>query len=255
MSHALLNGAAETRAAAITALAERAEAPSPDELDALRDCLGDTRKLVQRRAAEAFGILAPRGVDVESRLRAALDAADVRLRWGAAYALALIERLPLEALPALLDVMGFDDGDLRWAAADLVKQLAAADRGAVSAHLLTAARTPGPKRKMALYCLRDLDVAEASEIALSALADEQLETRLAALALLAKVHPAPAAAARRIAALIDDADPRMRRAAAGTLGSLGIRADSVIAALHRAAASEDSSLSRAATRSLRLLGA
>jgi hypothetical protein len=251
----LLNGPAETRVAAIAALAGRAEAPSPVELDALRDCLGDARKLVQRRAAEAFEVLTARGVDVESRLRAGLDAADIRLRWGAAYALALIRRLPLEALPALLDVMGLDDGDLRWAAADLVKQLAVTERAAVSAHLLAAARRPGPHRKMALYCLRDLAVVEASDIALVALADEQIETRLAALALLAKVHPVPAAAASRIAGLIDDADPRMQRAAAGTLGGLGIHTDDVIAALRRACASDDSSLRRAARRSVRLLGA
>lgn len=255
MSHSLLNGPAETRAAAIAALAGRAEAPSQDELDALRDCLGDVRKLVQRRAAEAFGALTARGVDVESRLRAALDAADVRLRWGAAYALALMRRLPLEALPVLLEVMGLDDGDLRWAAAELVKQLAVADRGVVSTHLLAAARNPGPNRKMALYCLRDLEVVEASDIALAALADEQLETRLAALALLAKVPPDPAAAASRIAELIDDADPRMQRAAAGTLGGLGVHTNDVIAALRRVLASDDSSLRRAATRSLRLLGA
>lgn len=255
MSESLLNGPAEVRVAAITALAGRADAPSPDELDALRACLGDVRKLVQRRAAEAFQALTARGVDVESHLRAALDAADIRLRWGAAYALALIRRLPPEALPVLLEVMGLDDGDLRWAAADLLKQLAAADRGVVSAHLLAAARISGPNRKMALYCLRDLDVVEASDVALVALADEQIETRLAALALLAKVHPDPAVAASRIVVLIDDADPRMQRAAAGTLGSLGVHTDDVIAALRRVRTSTDSSLRRAATRSLRLLGA
>ena len=166
----------------------------------------------------------------------------------------MICRLPLEALPVLLDVMGLDDGDLRWAAAELVKQLAAADRDAVCAHLLAAARDPGPKRKMALYCLRDLDVVEASDIAVAALADEHVDTRLAALALLAKVSRDHAAAARRIAELIADADPRMQRAAAGTLGRLGVRDDHVVRALRRAEASADPSLRRAATRSLRELG-
>ena len=42
---------------------------------------------------------------------------------------------------------------------------------------------------MALYCLRDLEVVEAADVALAAVADEHIETRLAALALLAKVHP------------------------------------------------------------------
>jgi HEAT repeat protein len=72
--------------------------------------------------------------------------------------------------------------------------------------------------------------------------------------LLAKVSRERGAAARRIAELIDDADPRMQRAAAGTLGSLGRRDEYVVRALRRAQASADPSLRRAATRSLRELG-
>jgi HEAT repeat protein len=253
MSQALLDGPPEARAAAIAALVASHAAPNAAELDALRDCLGDQRKLVQRRAAEAFEALAGRGIEIEGLLQAALQAPDVRLRWGAAYALSRIGRLPLEALPTLVDVMGLEDGDLRWAASELLKQLAAGARPRVVASLLATAQTPGAQRKMALYCLRDLDVAEASEIAREALSDPHLETRLAALALLAKVHPDPSKAAPLIAALIDDADPRMQRAAAATLGNLAVRTDEVVAVLQRAASSSDPSLRRAAERSLRVL--
>src|SRR5262245_41317743 len=138
MANPLLAGTPEERAAAIAALSERPTLPSDEELDALRDCLGDARKLVQRRAAEAFAALAGRGVAVEDRIRAALAAGDLSLRWGAAYALAVMRRLPLDALPTLLDVMALDDGDLRWAAADLLKRLAESERTAVIPPLLAA---------------------------------------------------------------------------------------------------------------------
>ena len=252
-SHPLLDGSPAARAVALTAVAERDAAPDRAELAALDACLADPHKLVQRRAAETFAALARRGVEVEAALRAALAAPELRRRWGAVYALSLIGPLPPAALPTLLDVLGVDDGDLRWAAGDLIKQLAARERSSVVAALLAVARAAAPPRKMALYCLRDLGVAEAVDAALSALADGPIETRLAALSLLSAVHPDPAVAAQRIAALIDDGDPRMQRAAAATLGGLGVRTDAVMSALRRASSSDDSSLRRAAAHSLRML--
>jgi hypothetical protein len=255
MPHALLDGLPADRIAAMAELAGRTDEPDAVELDALGECLGDPAKRIQRRAAEVFAALAVRGVAVGDRLHAALGAAELRQRWGATYALSLIGAVPLAALPTLLELLGSDDGDLRWAAAQLVERLASVDRATVSARLLGAARAPGAQRKMALYCLRDLDVEEGCDAALAALTDEHIETRLAALSFVAQVHRDRAAAARQIAALLVDGDPRMQRAAAGTLGSVGVSSEEVLQALHRAAASTDSSLARAATHSLRLLTA
>jgi len=253
MPHPLLDGPPAARLAAMAALVDCATAPQNDEIDALGECLGDARKPVQRRAAEAFAALAARGVEVGARLHAALAAPELRRRWGAAYALSLVGAVPLAALATLLEVLGSDDGDLRWAAADLLKRLAATERPVVVTALLGRAGHPGEGRKMALYALRDLNVAEAFDAALGALADDAIETRLAALALIAKVHPEPGAAARRIAQLVDDPDPRMQRAAAGTLGGLGVGREDVMRTLRRAAESSDGSLRRAAARSLRQL--
>lgn len=249
----LLEGSAHERAAAIAELAAGDDAER-STLDALDECLCDASKLVQRRAAESFAALVRRGLVDEERLRARASAGELRARWGATYALSLIDRLTTDRLPTLLEVMGSDDGDLRWAAADLVKRLAAVDREGVAAALTEAARAGGTARKMALYCLRDLAVAAATDVAVDALADPAIETRLAALAFLAAVHLDAGVAAQRIAALVADADPRMQRAAAGTLGGLGVGDAAVVEALRRARSSSDSSLSRAALRSLRQLG-
>jgi HEAT repeat protein len=254
MPHPLLDGSPTARAAALSRLANDPALIDAADLEALCACLADTHKLVQRRAAEVAAALARRGVAaIEARLRAALTAPELRLRWGAAYALFLIGPPPRAALPTLLEVMGLADGDLRWAAVDLLKQLAAAERPLVVGQLLAAAQTPGPQRKMALYCLRDLAVGEAFDAALSALGDARVDVRLAALALVATVHPDATTAADRIAALIDDADPRVQRAAIGTLGGLGVDSEAVRVALARAEASADASLQRAAAQSRRQL--
>jgi len=253
MHNPLLDGPTDARIAAFANLIERGTPPKGHELDALCAALGDASKAVQRRSAEALATLAERGVPLGDRLQALLEAADLRQRWGAAYALSLIGPLSLAALPTLLEVLNSGDGDLRWAAADLLKRLAERQRDAVVDRLLAGARASGNQRKMALYCLRDLDVAAGFDAAVAGLAEGDIESRLAALALIAKVHPSAAVAAPHIVTLLDDADPRMQRAAAATLGSLGVSSGEVIDALHRAAASSDPSLQRAAERSLRLL--
>jgi HEAT repeat protein len=227
--------------------------PTQGDLELLRACLGDARKRVQRRAAEVCAALARGGWPIADLLDHALAAPALRLRWGAAYALSLLGPVPAAAQSTLLELLGDSDGDLRWAAAELLKRLAASRRLQVVAQLIASVRDVPSRRKMALYCLRDLGAVEAVAVAADALADEQIQTRLAALAYLAALDPDRDRLARRIAALIDDADPAMRRAAAGTLGSVGVRLPEVMAALERAIASTDVSLRRAAQRSLNLL--
>ena len=249
----LLGGTPTERLGAIAALMQRGAPPTDAELDALFACLADGRKDIQRRAAEAIAATAAVRSDVQARLHSLLGASEVRYRWGAVYAFSLLGSVPPSALPTLLELFGSHDGDLRWAAADLLKRLAQRDRGVVVDALLGLASAPGPQRKMALYALRDLDVAGSYDVAIAALSDAEIGNRLAALAVIAKVHPSPAVAARCMAALLDDGDLRMQRAAAGTLSMLGAGDDDVVEALRRAGASPDASLRRAAARSLRAL--
>src|SRR5262249_37316041 len=151
-------------------------------------CLGHARKLVQRRAAETFAALAGRGVAVGPVLRRMLAAADARARWGAAYALALVGDPPAEVVPVLLETLGLDDGDLRWAAADVLRGLAG--REALVPRLCALVGRGNPaQRKMALYCLRDLDARTPAVEAAAhdALDDAEPNVRLAAIATLARL--------------------------------------------------------------------
>jgi HEAT repeat protein len=250
----LRSAAQDERRAAVAEIATRTAADAA-ELEALVGCLGHPAKTVQRPAADAFRALAEHGIAVEPLLIAALDAADPRLRFGAAYALARLGPPPAAALPALLAALAIDDGDVRWAAAEILGRTE--PRTATIAGLLPLVSTGNaPQRKMALYCLRDLEAAseEVERAALAALNDPDGGVRLAAMATLTRLARSNrSAAADGILKALHAEDPRERRAAAAALGDLGLSTDAVRTALETAAKSEDASLRRAAERSLRKL--
>jgi HEAT repeat protein len=245
----------EVRLAAIAELTARGRA-EPEELAALAECLGDERKAVQRRAAEAFAALARHGAAGQGLLLTTLHSLAPRQRWGAAFALSLLGPPPAESLSVLLEALGASDGDMRWAAAEIVCRLPERETVAASLQRLVTRGTP-LERKMALYCLRDLAAPspDLEGVIATALGDGDAGVRLAAMSALASLAADGAAAARRLLPLLEDADEGVRRAAAAALGRLGERSEAVIAALREAAGSADASLRRSAERALRLLGA
>ena len=253
LAERLRSPAHEERRAAIAEVATRTRA-EPAELDALVACLGDAAKAIQRPAADACRALAANGVSVAPLLMIALEAPDPRLRFGAAYALARLGPPPPVALPALLDALALDDGDVRWAAAELVCRTE--PRATVIAGLLPLVRTGNaPQRKMALYCLRDLGASgdEVERAALTALEDADGGVRLAAMATLARIANGRTTVAEKLVRALSATDPRERRAAAAALGDLGVDSVTVRTALETAARGADASLRRAAERSLRKL--
>jgi len=253
LAERLRSAADDERGAAIAEIAARATA-APEELRSLVACLGDPAKNIQRPAADACCSLAERGVPVGPLLTAALDSADPRLRFGAAYALARLGPPTATALPALLAALAIDDGDVRWAAADIITRT---EPRATTVSGLVPLVSSGKvaQRKMALYCLRDLHASgeEVERAALTALDDTDRGVRLAAMATLTRLaQNRPPVADALLRALHAD-DPRERRAAAAALGDLGLNTDAVRAALEEAARADDASLRRAADRSLRKL--
>jgi len=249
----LRSPAPEERRAAIAEIATRVRV-EPAELDALVACLGDVAKAIQRPAADACRALVVHGVAVEPLLLTALNATDPRLRFGAAYALARLGTPPTAAVPALLDALALEDGDVRWAAAEIICRTE--PRATVIAGLLPLVRSGTPsQRKMSLYCLRDVAASgdEVQHVALTALDDPDGGVRLAAMATLSRLARDRGPAAEKLVQALDAAEPRERRAAAAALGDLGVRSDAVRAALEQAAHADDTSLRRAAERSLRKL--
>jgi HEAT repeat protein len=250
--------------AQLAAIAQIARAPdtrlSAETVRALMRCLGAESKAVRRHAAEAAALAAPHNPAIAPALHALLASVAPRARFGAAYALGLIggDAFDLRAADALYQALGDLDGDVRWAAHDLIMRLGGEYPAEVRVGLLTLAHGSAPDaRKMALYCLRDLAPDGEQVLAAATLASSADDThvRLASLAILARL-PAYRREASTIAARILESDPNpgVRRAAAAALGLIKDASPQVLAALERAACRElDPGLARAARAALKRL--
>jgi HEAT repeat protein len=223
--------------------------------------LGDAHKEVQRRAIDQLAAMAAAGnPGITERLRDSLAGTDRRVRWAAAYALAQIgaDAFAMDSADALCEAMGDEDGDIRWAATNLMVRLGRENLPEISARLLKlAASSDRNARKMALYCIRDLEIAgpELLAVAERAVHDSDVHVRLAALAVLSRMRDATAQAVRiMLDCLKSDPDAGVRRAAASALGNTASATADAMAALASAAAdSTDESLARAARGALNRL--
>jgi len=220
--------------------------------------LGDPRKEVQRRAIDELASIAAAGSSiVADMLRDSIASTDRRVRWAAAYALAQIGAgaFAMDCADALCEAMADDDGDIRWAATNLMVQLGRENLVEVGARLLKLATDNDRNaRKMALYCIRDLELAgpELLIVVERAVRDPDVHVRLAALAVLSRVRDASGEAVRiLLECLKSDPDAGVRRAAASALGNIQSSTAHAIAALTSAAADTgDESLARAARGAL-----
>jgi HEAT repeat protein len=244
---ALRSDDAEARRAALVAL-EAGTAPIDAEIcAALIELLAHPNKESRRRAAGALSLAAADPAHRASLARSLSDA-DASRRWGAAFALARAGVRDDAVVAAATEALGASDGDVRWAAAEIVCA-AARERPAVVAAIRDACGSAVPeRRKMALYCLRDVAGPDAVPF-LAALTDPDRGVRLAGLAGLARFDALDEdATARLIACMRDDADAGVRRAAAATVAKMAGRDASAAAALASAAGeSDDRDFVRAAT--------
>jgi len=241
-------------------LAAPAESLPDDVLDALVSCVGAAQKTIQRRAIDALAVIAKSGdARIVDRLRRALGG-DRRMRWGAAYALGQIGAgaFAMDVADALCEALSDDDGDIRWAAANLIVRLGRDYPEEIRARLIVlGADSDHNARKMALYCIRDLGFAGADLLAVlqRAVHDRDVHVRLAALAVLTRLTDASDLAAKlALECLETDSDPGVRRAAAVALGNFHINSPRAASALRNAAADNtDTSLARAARGALERL--
>jgi HEAT repeat protein len=236
---------------------------------ACRSLLPSPVKAICRRAA---GILARAVASGDAGVRASLLAAmtseDPRERWGSCFALARGGVLGPEVLQGAVATLGASDGDVRWAAAEVVRaavrlepRLLEVVRAAAHDESV-AARGRAERRKMAIYCLRDLrdlDPTFEAAVFVEALDDSDRGVRLAALSAIGAVAVAEGVIAgdgidviARLARCIEsDDDIGVRRACAATLGKLCGRFERATEVLEKIeAASSDPDLLRAVRSAL-----
>ncbi|MBI3000927.1 MAG: HEAT repeat domain-containing protein [Deltaproteobacteria bacterium] len=225
------------------------------KIDLLIESLRHPEKKVIRQAAERLIAMAPQVPELASKLNRLLTITPNQYRWPIAYVLAQISAPSPPCLEVLKETLGSGDSDIRWAAAVLLVRLGNADKG-VTASLRDLLRTGTPtQRRMAVYCLRDIDQDEASlEALLESLHDPDPLVRVAAVTSL-KVHSR--IGKERLDLLLrlfqEDPDPRVRRSAALALARLGPFSDEIRLALNKAALSQDPYLRKAAQAALDLL--
>ena len=246
------------RRAALERLAMAADAPTGAVLDGVIACLAVPDRVVQRLAAEVLErVEAQSRSAVIDRLRDAMVAHDPYGRWGAVYALGRLGFADRTMIPPLVDALGGDDGDRRWAAATLLAACArAAAEVAIPALVAAAADSDHARRKMALYVLRDAAPThpDTRRLAVHGLDDPAVGVRFAALAALARVEPVAVEACARVAVLAStDTDDGVRRAALCTLGTIGRGVSVAEDAIAAAEASDDPLWRRAAAIARRRL--
>jgi len=225
-------------------------AAGESDLAWLIGCFEHPIRAVRRTAGDAVVALARSGHAVRLALHRAMGPGPFERRWVAAWIWSRIfEEGDDVARGVLVEALGVDDGDIRWAAA---RALTSAPGDGVSMRLRTvAAEGNAEQRKMAIYCLRDLGSRDTQAIELfrSALSDAAPGVRLAAMNALARTEPTRDSA-RRIARLIDDPDGGVRRAAVATVSRVGVDDPEVIEALRICAVSDDAILARGAAAAL-----
>jgi HEAT repeat protein len=245
------------RVAALTRLGERPETPVDAEaMEALIENLAVDNKPIQRHAITVLAAIGGRDPAIVARLTELLQAPAAPARWAAAYTLGLIDgALDLRACGPLLEALASSDGDIRWAALDLLVRLGRRHPDAIRDRLLELhSRADANSRKMSLYALRELRLCDRGVLAAvnAASASPDSHVRLAALSFLRQAAgAAPAAVDIALHCLKSDPDQGVRRAAAGTLGYLKDRSARVLAALREAADTpHDASLRKAALQTL-----
>ncbi len=241
------------RIAALLSLKEEPQrAARGGTLEALIENLDSPSKAIQRRAADVLAAAAADSPAVVARVAALLDAPQPRVRWIAAYVLGQVDgALDLRAAYTLLEAFAADDGDVRWAALELLVRRGGCYRDAIRERLLMLAGNPDPNcRKMSLYALRELGIFDPAAVALvcAACGSADSQVRLAALSFLKQAGAGSRDAVDAVAECLNsDRDRGVRRAAAFTLGYLGNRSTRVLQLLREAAQTpDDASLSKAA---------
>ncbi len=247
--------------------AERALTSLPEDVvQSLLACLGHATKKIQRGTVTILTRFAPRQPDIMEALTHRLTDPDPRLRWTAAFALSQLDptpspsprRVPMSShqtqqlldtptlLPVLIENLGHQESDLRWAAATAAVQLARHYSQEVAHAMVQLVSTGNAvQRRMALYCLRDLKQMDhaAHTAYLASLGDEDPMVRLGGLSCLGKLRLTGEAIREAVIRLLEhDPDLGVRRSAAMTCGQVGDPDTYIVEALRRTAQSDDRSL-------------
>jgi len=227
-----------------------------DQVDALIAALESTDKPEIRAAVDALIDHASHSTEVAETLGAILADATRRNRWAIAYVLAHLPHPSQFALEVLLDVLNHPDPDIRWAVVLLLARLAKAHPHIVTRLLDLLAKGTATQRRMAVYCIRDLELRDGASLQalLETLHDPDPMVRVATVTSLKdRSDLGPNVYDTLLKRFLEDPDVRVRNVAAVTLAHLGCNSQEFIGALTEASQSGDALQRKAASAALALV--
>ncbi|MSP38048.1 MAG: hypothetical protein EXR70_06120 [Deltaproteobacteria bacterium] len=228
----------------------------PDRLAALIADLDHPDKPTLRAAVDELIVLAANSEAVRAILDQRLSEPDHRNYWPVAYVLGHLPKPSGVAIRTLLQTLDHPEPDIRWANSLLLVKIAKRE-GSVFSLLIDLCRNgTANQRRMAVYCLRDLELNDAASLQaiVDLLSDTDATVRVAATTSL-KTRRDENKRVRQalLDSYLNDEDIKVRNAAAVTLASFGAPSEDFLRALNEAAKSNDNQARKAATVALGLL--
>jgi HEAT repeat protein len=226
-----------------------------DSLAVLIADLEHRDKRAIRAAADALTKAAGESPAVASKLHELLGDRQRKNAWAVAYVLAQLPCAPPAAIAALLEGLNHHEADIRWAIGLLLVRLATRDQPIAQALLRLCSEGTPTQRRLAVYCVRDLNLQDGSsrEALIKALRDEEPLVRMAAAGSLKRTADLDSSDQDRLLEVFSsDPDARVRSIAAITLAQRGFTSEVFFCALERASTGGEQ-IGRAARAALDLL--
>ena len=227
-----------------------------ERIASLIQSLSHPDKKVTRDAADALISIAPDFPQLAEQLNRLIAETPAQSRWPIAYVLGHISPASPLCLPVLKETLGSKDPDIRWAASLLLVRLGKSNRRIVELLLDLLKSGTSTQRRMAAYCLRDLDLKDMPSLKtlIESLRDPDPLVRVATVA---SVKIRTDIGKDGLDCLLDlflrDPDPRVRHITALALAQLGAPSREIRRALEEASQSGDPQLKKAAGAALNLL--
>ena len=209
-----------------------------------------------RAAVDALINLGAQWVDLRAALEQRLMDAQHKNHWPIAYILGHLPQPSPAVVEALLDGLDHPEPDIRWAIGLLLVRMVKAERHLVKSLMRLCTGGTAVQKRMAIYCIRDLDLADAGslELLVRSLRDDDATVRVAAATSLKSRADLDAPGRKALLdAFLEDSQPKVRNAAAITLAQLGSPSEDFVRALENAGKSDDAQIKKAAAAALAFL--
>ncbi|MFB3109206.1 MAG: HEAT repeat domain-containing protein [Candidatus Binatia bacterium] len=199
--------------------------PAGGDIASLIESLAHSDRAVVRTAIDSLVTVGHERPEVRESLNRLLQEVASEKRWPVAYTLGQLSQPSSSCLDTLMEALGSEDPDIRWATLQLLIRLGKNDKRILP--LISELLNSGSptQRRMAIYCLRDLGFEDRS-VQLQCLGDTDPLVRVAAVTVVGKQSRLSEDVLSVLVRLnTNDTDSRVRNAAGFALERLGISPD------------------------------